>query len=126
MDTPGGGSLVYQWKTTHELKQRMMHQFKNGIELGRCIPRSIPLLEEMRRIVNDEGHIGGEGRSKDDRVMGAALAYQGWGMYAQPKLRAMGLTMAKSATIDANGGNEPVDRLIANYLKRVNIGVPVG
>ena len=126
MDTPGGGSLVYQWKTTHELKQRMMHQFKNGIELGRCIPRSIPLLEEMRRIVNDEGHIGGEGRSKDDRVMGAALAYQGFGMYAQPKLRAMGLTMAQSASIDARGGTEPVDRLIANYLKRVNIGVPAG
>ena len=24
------------------------------------IPRSLPLIEEMRRIVNDEGNIGGE------------------------------------------------------------------
>jgi hypothetical protein len=123
MDSLSGG-LVYQWKTSEELKRRMLNQFKNGIELNRCIPRSIPLLEEMRRIINDEGHIGGEGRSKDDRVIGAALAYQGWTTWAQPRVKTLGLTMAKSAEIDERGGTEPVDRLIVNYLKRVNITVP--
>jgi hypothetical protein len=126
IDTPSGGSLVYQWKTSAELKQRMMNQAKNGIELGRIIPRSIPLLDEMRHVVNDEGHIGGEGRSKDDRVMGMALAYQGWNLYAQPKCNAMGLTMARAAEIDERGGTEPVDRLIVNYLKKQRITVPAG
>ena len=124
MDSPGGGSLIYQWKTTEELKQRMMNMAKNGVELGRIIPKSVPLLEEMRRIVNDGGHISGEGRSKDDRVMGMALAYQGWSMYAQPKLSAMGLTRARSKEIDQRGGTEPVDRLILNFLKKQNITVP--
>jgi hypothetical protein len=124
MDTPGGSSLAYQWKTTHELKQRMMNQFKDGIELGRIIPRSVPLIEEMRRIVNDEGQIGGEGRSKDDRVMAAALAYQGYNLYALPMLKAMGLTLARSAEIDQRGGTEPVDRLIVNFLRKQNIKVP--
>jgi hypothetical protein len=126
MDSPTGGSLIYQWKTTEELKRRMMNQFKNGIELGRIVPRSIPLLDEMRRIINDEGHIGGEGRSKDDRVMAAALAYQGWNMYAQPRCKAMGLTLAKAEEIDKRGGTEPVDRLIINFLKKQRITVPAG
>lgn len=120
-----GGALCYQWRSTEELKQRMMNQYKNGIELGRVIPRSLPLLEEMRRIVNDDGWIGGEGRAKDDRVVGAALAYQGWNNWTQPKVRAMGLTLARAKEIDDRGGTEPVDRLIVNYLKRVNITVPV-
>ena len=124
MDSVSGGSLVYQWKTTAELKQRMMNMFKNGIELGRIVPRSIPLLEEMRRIVNDEGHIGGEGRAKDDRVMAAALAYQGWNIYAQPRVKALGLSMQRSAEIDQRGGTEPVDRLIVNFLRKQNISVP--
>ena len=124
IDSPGGGALVYQWKTTAELKQRMLNQMKNGIELGRMIPRSVPLIEEMRRIVNDEGHIGGEGRSKDDRVVAAALAYQGWNMFAQPFVKAMGLTLARSNEIDQRGGTEPVDRLIVNFLKKQNIKVP--
>lgn len=118
------GGLVYQWKTTEELKRRMMNQYKNGVELGRIVVRSVPLLEEMRRIINDEGSIGGEGRSKDDRVMGAALAYQGWNSWCQPRMKAMGLSMQKSSEIDQRGGSEPVDRLIHNYLKRANIQVP--
>ena len=125
IDTLGSG-LVYQWRMSEELKRRAMHQFKNGVELGRIHPRSVPLLDEMRRIVSDEGHIGAEGRAKDDRVIAAALAYQAFNMWAQPKLKGMNLTMARAAEIDQRGGTEPVDRLIANYLKRVNIGVPLG
>jgi hypothetical protein len=123
IDSPGGGSLIYQWKTTEELKQRMMNQMKNGIELGRMIPRSVPLIDEMRKIVNDEGHIGGEGRAKDDRVMGAALAYQAWNMWGQPLVKNMGLTLARSLEIDERGGTEPVDRLIVNFLRKQNIKV---
>lgn len=118
------GGMVYQWKTTEELKRRMMNQMKNGIELGRMIPRSLALCEEMRRIVNDEGHIGGEGRAKDDRVMGAALAYQGWNMWVQPRVKAQGLSVQRSAQIEERGGTDPIDRTITNYLKRMNITVP--
>jgi Terminase large subunit, T4likevirus-type, N-terminal len=121
-----GSSLVYQWRMTEELKRRAMHQFKNGVELGRIHPRSVPLLEEMRRIVSDEGHIGAEGRAKDDRVIGAALAYQGFNQWTQPKVRAAGLTWAKALEIDERGGTEPIDRLIVNYLRRQNINVPAG
>jgi Terminase large subunit, T4likevirus-type, N-terminal len=124
IDSPAGGSLVYHWQTTEMLKRRMMHQYKNGFELGRVIVRSVPLLEEMRRIVNDEGHIGAEGRAKDDRVMAAALAYQGWNSWAQPRLRGMGMTLSKSLEVDEKGGTEPVDRLIVNFMKKMNIDVP--
>ena len=87
-----GGSLLKEWQMTEDLKRMAINQLKNGIELGRVIPRSIPLIDEMRRIVNDEGHIGGEGRSKDDRVVVAALAYQAWNVWTQPRVKALGLT----------------------------------
>ena len=116
MDSPGGGDLLYQWKTTHDLKLRAMNQYKNGIELGRIRPRSTALLDEMNRIVNDEGNIGAEGRSKDDRVMGAALSYQAWNTWVQPKVKAMGLTWAKATEIEEKGGTPPTERIITQYL----------
>jgi hypothetical protein len=119
-----GSSLVYQWRSSNELKTRMMNSFKNGVELNRVRPRSIPLLEEMRRIVNDEGQIGGEGRAKDDRVIGAALAYQAWSSWCQPKLKAMNLTLKRASEIDEVGGPGPLDRLIVNFLKKQSIKVP--
>lgn len=124
MDNPGGGEMLYQWKTTHELKTRAMNQFKNAIELHRMIVRSMPLLEEMARVVNDGGSIGAEGRSKDDRVMAAALAYQAWNTWVQPKVKALGMTLAKSEEIEEKGGTEPLDRVITGYLRRMNIAVP--
>jgi hypothetical protein len=123
MDNPGGGDLLYQWKTTHDLKTRAMNQFKNGIELGRIVPRSVPLLDEMNRIVNEGGDISAEGRSKDDRVMGAALAYQAFNTWVQPRVKAMGLTLEKSARIEEEKGTPPTERLIQGYLKRMNITV---
>jgi hypothetical protein len=122
-DNPGGGELLYHWHSTHDLKTRAMNQMKNSIELNRMIPRSIPLLEEMRRIVNEGGSIGAEGRSKDDRVMGAALAHQAWNTWIQPKVKALGLTMERSSDIEAKGGTPPLDRIIMGYLKRANITV---
>jgi len=123
-DNPNSGEAVYHWKTTMELKRRMMNMMKNGIELNRMIPRSLPMCEEMRQIVNDEGDISAQGRSKDDRVMAAALAYQGWNNWVQPKVKALGLTLAESNKIEERGGTAPVDRLVTNFLKRVNIAVP--
>jgi hypothetical protein len=123
MDNPGGGDLLYQWKTTHDLKTRAMNQYKNGIELGRIVPRSVALLDEMNRIVNDGGNIGAEGRSKDDRVMGAALAYQAWNTWVQPRVKAAGLTLEKSNQIEEKGGTPVTERLITAYLRRMNITV---
>jgi hypothetical protein len=97
---------------------------KNGIELGRMIPRSVPLIEEMRKIINDDGYIGGEGRAKDDRVIGAALAYQAWNMWGQPLVKNLGLTRARADEIDKRGGTEPVDRLIVAHMKRFGISLP--
>jgi hypothetical protein len=119
------GGLAYQWRTSGELKSRMMNQFKNGIELKRIVPRSVPLLEEMRKVVNDEGWIGAEGRAHDDRVIGAALAHQGWVTWLQPRLKRQGLTLAEAAKQDEHGGVEPFHRLVTNFLKKQNIAVPV-
>jgi hypothetical protein len=123
MDNPGGGELLYQWKTTHDLKTRAMNQMKNGIELGRMIPRSIPLLEEMRQITNEGGVVGAASGRKDDRVMAAALAYQAWNTWVQPKVKALGLTLEKSLDIEKKGGTPPLDRVVMGYLKRANISL---
>ena len=124
IDNPNGGESVYHWKTTSELKRRMMNQMKNGIELGRMLPRSLALCEEMRQIVNDEGTISAQGRAKDDRVMAAALAYQGWNNWVQPKVKGLGLSLAASNKIEERGGTAPLDRIITSFMKRVQIQVP--
>jgi hypothetical protein len=118
------GELAFHWKMTEDLKRSLMAKFKDAFELGRLIPRSVPLLEEMRHIVNDEGYIGAEGAHKDDRVIAAALAHEAWRMWSQTPLRANGMTINRARQIESAGGEQPIDRLIVDYLRRSNINAP--
>ena len=123
-DAVGGGDLVYHYATTSQLKPGLMGRFKNSLELGRIVIKSVPLLEEMRRIVNDEGYIAAEGAYKDDRVMAAALAHENWMKWQWQRLRGMGMTQVRSIGVERAGGIKPIDQLMLNYLKKVQIAVP--
>lgn len=120
-DSLGMSGLAYHWKMTHDLKKRVMAQMKDAIERRIMIPRSVPMLEECRHIVNDDGSIEAEGGYKDDRVIAAALALEAWQMWSIPQLRAAKLTYARAQEMEATGG-QPLDRHIIDFLKRQNIG----
>ena len=124
IDSLGGGDLVYHYATTSQLKPGLMGRFKDSLELGRLIIRSVPLLEEMRRIVNDEGYISAEGAYKDDRVMAAALAHENWQKWQWQRLRGMGMTQERSVGVERAGGIKPIDQVMFNYLRRQQIQVP--
>jgi hypothetical protein len=42
----------------------------------------------------------------------------------QPMLTGLIMTRDRAMEIDARGGDQPIDRLVSNYLKRSNIVVP--
>lgn len=118
-----GGGLAFQWKMTQDLKESMFAKFRDAFDLGKLVPRSAPLLEEMRYIVRDEGTIAAEGSHKDDRVIAAAMACEYWTRWVQPKMQAQRRTMELEATEEATGGLKAMDKLIVNYLQRSNINL---
>lgn len=126
IDNLGGGDLVYQWLMSEQLKQMLMARFKDAFELDRIKVRSVPLLEEMRRIINDAGHIAAEGRGNDDRVIAAALAYECYNKWMRQRLIGMNMTRAHAQVIEANGGENQVHRMVTSFLQRTKIGVPPG
>lgn len=124
IDNVGGGDMAYHTQSTEEIRRYLMSKFKDGIELRRCRPRSLVLVEQMRRLANEDGHVeASEGH--DDHVMAAVLAYEAWDKWLAPKLRALHMTRARSAEIEEKGGDKPITSLIINYLKKSNIGLPV-
>jgi hypothetical protein len=125
LDSVGGGDLAYHWTMTEDLKRYLMTSFKNAVELARMHIRSLPLLEEMRQVVNDEGHIAAQGGGNDDRVVAAALAHEVWRKWLQPKLKGMHMTRARSAQIEASGEDQPINKLVLNWLRKSNIEVPL-
>lgn len=112
------------WVTTEDNKRMIMAGLKTGVELSRVHPRSLALIDEFRTLVNIEGSIEAGSGKNDDRVMCAALAYEYWRKWLWGRLRGEGLTRARSAQIEDNGGENSFERVVINYLKTCNIQVP--
>ena len=83
------------------------------------------MLEEMRRVINDAGHITAEGAAKDDRVVAGALAWECYTKWLRGKLINMHMTREHSGVIERNNGESQMSRVITGFLKRQNIKVKV-
>jgi len=116
--------FAYHYVMSDGRKRELLAKFKDAFELQRLIPQSVPMLDEMRHIINDDGHVSAEGAYKDDKVMAAALAFEAWRAWLQPILKSKAHTRARAEGIERAGGEAPVDQLILNYLRKSNITLP--
>ena len=73
-----GSGYVYNWKTNVDNKMVLMNQLRDTYAVNHMDLFSVPLLEEMERVVQEGSEIRAEGRAHDDRVFAAALATHAW------------------------------------------------
>jgi hypothetical protein len=78
-----GAGYAYNSLTTQKLTEQNMHGLRSAFVTEEIEVKSIPMLNEMLRVVVDEkGHIGApESKSedcKDDRVYASAFAWRAW------------------------------------------------
>jgi hypothetical protein len=92
-----GAGYQFNFQTTGSNKPELMHNMRGAFITRELVVRSIPLLEEMRTVVQDGDKIGapesGAGGSKDDLVFATALAVRTWINWRRPEMLAQGLTM---------------------------------
>jgi hypothetical protein len=116
-----GRPSAYHWTTTTATKERMLGIFKGEFERSQSTVRSVELLNEMQKVVRDDGTIGAPGRGKDDRVMAAGLAHVAWVDFLRMQCIQLGVIKPKS---DEEAANQPsMNSTVKGYLKR--IGIPV-
>ncbi len=73
-----GAGYVYNWKTNQDNKLQIMNELRDTYAVNHLDLFSVPLLEEMERVVQEGSEIRAEGRAHDDRVFASALAVHAW------------------------------------------------
>jgi len=115
------GSVLKQFKTSREIKLRMMNRLKDSIELDRLIVNSQNCLEECKTIVYEDGAVCAERGKKDDRVIALGMANFAWLEWEQPRLRQQGMTMLRAQEMQERGLNQMPSRMVIDYLERAGI-----
>jgi len=120
MDSMGALSNSIGWVTSQGSKERMMSIYRDQFERGSMTVNSLPLLEEMKTIVREDGWIGASGRNKDDRVIASALAVAAWADQVRPQLVQRGELRKVNKQRDDEMPDEVVmNSTIRSYLNRV-------
>jgi hypothetical protein len=101
-----------------------MNQLRDNYSTGLLGVRSMPLLEEMQKVIQDGSTIAAEGRGKDDRVFATALANKAWIEWLRPNLIANKQTYTdvtdQELREQAEGGRTKgfVENIVTTFFKQ--------
>jgi hypothetical protein len=116
-----GKGFAANFETTWRTKQEIMHQLRGEYTVHTLEVRSLPLLEEMRIVVQDGSEIGApeskSENSKDDRVFATALANRAWLNWRRPELLANGMTYER-VMAEERGETSPQSRSMNGIVAR--------
>jgi hypothetical protein len=77
-DTLTKNPTAFHMVTSQKIKVTILERMRDAFNTGTLRVHSVDLLREMQRIRRERDEIGGEGSSKDDRVIAMALAVRAW------------------------------------------------
>lgn len=115
-----GPGYAYGWKTSAENKLNAMNRLRDAYNTEQLIVRSVGLLEEMTTLVQEGSQIHAAGRSKDDRVMAAALANYAWAEWVRTGMMANGDTYDKIQSREAEQlktSGPVIDWIVPNWFR---------
>jgi hypothetical protein len=122
LDSLTGSPMGIHSLMGHDFKERMLNTYRDYYERGFIVVRSRGLLDEMKSIVREGGAApAAPDRSKDDRVIAAALACLTWNDAERTKLIIQNATHELVTKSEGGGAAGVVDKLVANYLKKIGI-----
>lgn len=116
-----GPGYMYNWKTTLENKLLLLNRFRDSYNTEEMIVRSVQLLDEMIKLVQEGSSIHASGRGKDDRVMAAALAHYAWAEWQRTSMMAEGETFNRSTAREAEvlkAGRPVIDWIVPNWFAK--------
>jgi hypothetical protein len=93
-DSVAGSVGAYHFQSNQREKLNMLSSFRSYFEREMLEIRSPELCEQMRNITREGDKVGGDGRAKDDRVISAGLAIEGWNKWIMHEMAASGRTYA--------------------------------
>jgi hypothetical protein len=111
-----GAGYVYNWKTNQDNKLQIMNELRDTYAVNHLDVFSVPLLEEMERVVQEGSEIRAEGRAHDDRVFAAALAVHAWITWVRSGMISTGQTYDKVVEEERLSKEAPVVNLIGRVV----------
>lgn len=119
-----GAGYVYNWKTNVDNKMQIMNELRDTYAVTHLDLFSVPLLQEMERVVQSGVEIRAEGRAHDDRVFAAALAVHAWITWVRSSMIASNQSFDRVSEEDRLTKETPsatmIGRVVQDFFNKQN------
>ena len=99
-----------------------MNELRDTYAVGALDLFSVPLLEEMERVVQEGSEIRAEGRAHDDRVFATALAVHAWTQWVRSGMISTAQTYDKVMEDERINKETPsagmIGRVVSSFFKQ--------
>jgi len=111
-----GAGYVYNWKTNQDNKLQILNELRDTYAVNHLDILSVPLLEEMERVVQEGSEIRAEGRAHDDRVFATALAVHAWIAWVRASMISTSQTYDRVSAEEAAMKDSPQGSIIGHVV----------
>lgn len=111
-----GEGMIPTHNTNQDNKLQIMNELRDTYAVNHADIFSVPLLEEMERVVQEGSEIRAEGRAHDDRVFASALAIHAWITWVRGSLISTEQTYERVKRDEELDKKSPNANLIANVV----------
>ncbi len=119
IDNVSGSSRTWNWETNANNEREIFVDFKDSFLVRRLLLHSVPMLEEMGTIVNEDNGIGGDDGADDARTRAMCIAVRTWADHV--RLGMMANKRTREADMRADIGSAPVtflENIVDNFMRR--------
>lgn len=116
-----GGGYAYNTKTSSAEKDIIYGSFRDEYNSQLIVVKSMPLLVEMTKLIQDGAFIEASGRNKDDRIFASGLANQAWVKWVRRDLMAALRTFERETRAEADAmvkDGTINNSLLSDYFKK--------
>jgi len=110
------GNYMYNFVTTNNTKLTMLNELRDNYSLNIMELRSIHLLCDMEKVVQDGNNIAASGRHKDDRTFAMGLANKAYIDRIRVSLIASGMTFAVAQEHERAQAASPQATMMAHVV----------
>jgi len=122
IDAVGGAARTWNWRYSPTTEAEIFTDFKNSFLTGRVYVHSLPLIEEMGTLIEEEGQIGADDGCDESRCRGMCIAIRTWVDHVRLAMHSQGNTRDREQRADIGAAPATfLENIVTGFMRRQRI-----
>jgi len=124
IDNVGGAARTWNWRYSPTTEAEIFTDFKNSFLTERALIHSLPLIEEMGTLVEEDGQVGADDGCDESRCRAMCIAIRTWVDHIRLAQHSNGRTREREQRADVGAAPATfLENIVTGFMRKQRAGV---